>query len=119
MLTATLVTSTGLTFTVVDAEYVLPSYVTVPVIVAVPSATPVTTPFESTFAIASLLDVHSTALISGSFGSNVAVTFVVEPAKISASSAVTVTAISFSTYVGSIIRCVVTFVKSVSQPENV
>ena len=118
-MTATAVTSTGFTVTVVDAEYVLPSYVIVPVIVAVPSATPVTTPFASTFAIASLLDFHSTALISGSFGSNVADTLVVAPAKISESAAVTVTAISFSTYVGSMIRFFVTFVNSVSQPANV
>ena len=62
------------------AEYVLPSYVIVPVIVAVPCATPVTTPFASTVAIDGLFDFHSTALISGSLGSNVADTVVCEPA---------------------------------------
>ena len=95
MLTAIAVTSTGLTFTVVVAEYFLPSYVIVPVIVAVPADTPVTTPFASTVAIDVLFEVHSTALISGSLGLKVADTAVCAPANISLSFAVTVTAISF------------------------
>ena len=62
MFTAIAVTTTGLIFTVVDAEYVLPSYVIVPVIVTVPSATPVTTPFSETVATSSLSTDHSTSL---------------------------------------------------------
>ena len=92
VLSSTSVTSTGFTFTVDVDEYVLPSYVIVAVIVAVPSATPVTTPFSSTVATFVLFDVHVTALISGSLGSNVAVSCVVAPANISVVAGDTVTA---------------------------
>jgi hypothetical protein len=77
--TVTPVTGTFVVLTVIADVAVNPPLTVVTVIVALPAATPDTTPAELTVATAVLLELHVTLLLVALVGTTVAVNVVVEP----------------------------------------